>query len=507
MKIGPFSIALFLVLLAALDVGGAIASAHGWAIAVELALALPIFTVGTVAAFRLAHNPIRLAEPTTALAASMLVAVGLIAGAWNEDPVGAFLALVEDLPTPLAEPPPVPDVTRSRTPIVPPGPDRLPWVPADIVRLIAPAQAMLQATSLDVEKCGGRFDGEKQCLCDYKLAVTDASEKITIVDAYEGKPSSPPGYVVNVSVQKGFERACGTNPILDVTHPPGQIVLAVRTVVKTDKKNIEPAVFTPFTDELNLPELRQAGLDYWWKTVKDGQKDMAVRQVPSQFFKERLVSDVVPAEHVFLLGLIENIGNTAAFAPGGSEAKQLHELDAVLVYYGIHREHTFDWRVSSANGRGPLQATAIYNTIRTYYPTADLPEDFVTGATNHASAVRFAFAHTDEEWRPLFKRSDADHRHFLEENPWPMQLLMAAGYNGFINRADHAVHTCKDTWRTAACGILRPETIPYLEMYGAIDPILFDPTVRARYAEDLGLPTNLPSTPDDTEDDTDAPTE
>ena len=252
-------------------------------------------------------------------------------------------------------------------PHVPPGPEKLAHVPDNVLDLIGAAQRQLRAAKLDVGECGGKGKGQAQCLCDYLVAVTDVAGAITVVEAYQGQESVPSGYKVKAQITPGFERACGTNPVLDISHPPGQTVLAVRTVVKTTKSESEAAVFTPFTDELNIPELRERGLAHWWAVVTSARADLRTAGVMSAHVKGKLVVDLVPPQHVFLLGIVENIARLSPFGDNGSEAQRLRELHAVLVMYGANGADTFRWRVSRADAYGPLQFTPIYERLRSQY--------------------------------------------------------------------------------------------------------------------------------------------
>ncbi|NBS41358.1 hypothetical protein EBS80_01745 [bacterium] len=393
---------------------------------------------------------------------------------------------------------------RTAEPMLPPGPDRLTTVPANVVDLIPKAQALLADDTLEVKFCGAtpkaakppakgkaadktppeKPKTEATCLCDYKLAVTDAKGAITLVDAYQGQEeSSPPGYSIRAQITPGYERACGSNPTLAVSHPPGQTVLAVRTVVKDGKRTTRQAVFTPFTDELNVPELRQKGLDYWWGTVKAGRDQLAANKVPSEFRKGELVTDVIPDRHVFLLGIIENIGTLSAFGDNGSDEARLREINAVLVMYGANGSNAFNWRVSSANARGPVQFTpTIYESLRKQYPAAEIPKDFVTGTSDHRVSVRAAYIHSDEEFRPL----QADWRTALPEHPLLFGLYLASGYNGNVRWANKGLHACTAAeWYGATCSTMKGETIWYQRKYIATDAMFFLRKVRARIVEEL----------------------
>jgi hypothetical protein len=346
---------------------------------------------------------------------------------------------------------------------------------------------MLGKTKIKVSQCGGKGADQARCVCDYVLAVTDKSGKIVLVDAYQDQESNPPGYKVKVQAVSGYERACGTNPILDVERPPGQTVLAIRTVVKTVRNQTRAEVFTPFSDELNLPELRENGLNYWWNTVVGAQAKMRSAGVRSQF-QNALVADLIPAKHVLLLGLVENVGSLSPFGSSGSEKDRLRELQAVLVMFGANGTRAFDWRVSKADAHGVLQFTTTFQSLAGIesYRLAGLPKkDWVAGALNHQMAATAGFLHSDEEFRPLRKEWYAE----LPTHPVLYRLYLAAGFNGAARKASKALERCSaEEWYDGSCPILREETRWYLRKYSAVDSMLFDPRTHARLEELVSAP-------------------
>ena len=369
-------------------------------------------------------------------------------------------------------------VGASVEPILPPGPKRTESVPANVLDLIPAAQEMLRGQRLDVERCGGSGTDMARCLCDYKLAVSDPSGNVTLVEAYQDRPSTPPGYSVSVlEYEKKYERACGTNPVLDVSHPPGQTVLAIRTVVKTTGGNTRPAVFTPFTDDLNIPELRERGLDYWWRTVLEGRDQLVAARVPSLQRKDELVTDAIPAMTVFMLGIVENIGSDYAFGPRGSDLERLRELDAVLVMFGANGAESFASRVSAAKAAGVLQivdttarkpADDVYTKLRTWYAGANIP-GYQETVLDHRASVRYAFVHLDEELRSLTR----DERRDLPKQLLPFGLYSAAGYNGSAKRAARVMRGCApESWVVGSCGGLHPEAANYVRRYLGTYPAL-----------------------------------
>ncbi len=458
----------------------------GWQLIASLAM---IIVVAIGSFFALAVVTEKLRETTSVLVRVLFYAMlfgGTVASSFDlVPPWPLFEQTLEEPPQPKTEST-TPTVIES-SPLLPPGPARLDTVPANVVELIPMAQQMLASRKLDVEQCGGRGDGQPQCVCDYLLVVSDKEGDMTFVEAYQEHDSSPEGYKVNVlQYSAKYERSCGTNPVLDVSHPPGQTVLAIRTVVKTYNGQTEAAVFTPYTDELNTPELRERGLDYWWETVTTARDQLVTNNVSSKFRKNELIPDVIPAMIVFTIGIIENIGNSSPFGPKGSELDRLRELNSVLVMFGANRENTFDWRVSAANGRGVLQIVDTddrdtFENLRQWYPEANIPV-YRDTVRDHLASIRYAYLHLDEELRPLSKTNRME----LPKKPLLFALYSAAGYNGRATRANSAIDSCTESeWYSGSCGNLHSESIDYVRKYLGVYPMLTAPSTIERLQEEF----------------------
>lgn len=462
----------------------------------SLAAAVVALALGFAGGWAMSRAAVVLRDQTGALTRLCLYGLllaGTLGAAWATVPAWGELRAADsevDLEIEPARAASVP-VQSGQAPLVPPGPERSANIPENLVELIAEGQRRLRTEKLNVGECGGNGDGQAQCLCDYLLAVTDETGNITLVEAYEKQESSPAGYTVKVQIAPRYERACGTNPVIDVSHPPGQTVLAIRTVVKTAGKGSAAAVFTPFTDELNVPELRERGLAHWWGVVEAAHRELRDLRVESAYVKGALVADLIPAHHVFLLGIIENIGSLAPFGPSGSEEQRLREIQAVLVMYGANGADAFKWRVSRADAHGPLQFTPIFKNIAKQYSQVGLPSDdgrWIDGAKDHRMSVLAAFLHSDEEFRPLGK----SWRVKLPEQPLLFGLYLAAGYNGSVDRVKKALENCsEEEWYAVTCQDLygrEGEGHWYLRKYLNVKPVFFDPRTHARLAETENAP-------------------
>ncbi len=458
----------------------------GWQLVASLTM-VSVIAIGSFYALTVVTEKLRVTTsiPVRVLFYALLFG-GTVAASFDVIPPWPWFeqSSVEPVP-PITERPAT--IASEDSPLLPPGPRRLETVPANVVELIPMAQQMLASRKLDVEQCGGRGDGQPQCVCDYLLVVSDKDGDMTFVEAYQERESVPEGYKVNVlEYAARYERSCGTNPVLDVSHPPGQTVLAIRTVVKTYNGQTEAAVFTPYTDELNIPELRERGLDYWWEAVTTGRDQLVASNTTSKFRTSDLIPDVIPAMTVFTIGIIENIGNSHPFGSKGSDLDRLRELNSVLVMFGANRENTFDWRVSSANGRGVLQIVDTddrdtFENLRKWYPEANIPV-YRDTVTDHLASIRYAYLHLDEELRPLSKTNRVE----LPKQALLFGLYSAAGYNGKATRANAALQACTEAeWYSGTCVKLHSESIDYVQKYLGVYPMLTAPSTIERLQEEF----------------------
>ncbi len=389
--------------------------------------------------------------------------------------------------------PPVPRVGsyEGGGPYIPAGPDRLATVPTNLVALVAEARKALDDKAINESECTGKGDGILKCSGDYLVAVTDVSGKIGYVTVYQGRPASEPGY--DVTIGTGGGHASGVNPDIRVSHPPGMTVLAIKTAIDWAGTG-RYVTYVPFNDELNAPEVRAAGIAYLWGQVIDAQDKLRAAGTKSQFFKGKLVADVIPADHVFSLVLTENVSNPAPFTASGSDADRLALLNEALTQLGTNQTNAWDYRHSSAGARGKGQIMPdTYAALCRAYKMA-CPA-FEQGTLDDRLVIKLMFLHADDEWRGIRNRD------WLVQQPSLMRQYLAAGYNGFYGNAATAIRTCGVLrWRDASCThvvtvtkvdaktkrktkvqevqtIVKDETRPYLDKYVWIRSDLFDATV------------------------------
>ncbi|NQV88731.1 MAG: hypothetical protein HQ488_00205 [Parcubacteria group bacterium] len=381
---------------------------------------------------------------------------------------------------------------------VPPGPHRLPDVPANLLEFIERGKRLMEGARFKRMSCVPENVPDltwKRCLGnDYLLAVVSPEGKLKRIDVYGGVATSPSNF--NVRCER--EGACdgGVNPPFIVNSPPGWTVVAVRKAVPdtTKQDGIGGQVYVPYSTRLNTPELRQAGLQYLHLVVEAVRYDLLAKDVRSGRIAGKHVLETTTLRHAVVLSLTEQVYNPELFV-SGTDIDRLEMLNRILVLFAINREQAFRFVMSNMDARGGWQIIpASWETLRTSYPSAQLPEDFVYGSTNHSVALKAAILHTDDQWWGLKRNGCKDgHIAAFSDLSGDWGPLFAAGYNGSMARADSAYHACGANWRDGdcckqienplkrlACHPLREETLMYLPKYEWIDSLLFDEEQRLR---------------------------
>lgn len=356
----------------------------------------------------------------------------------------------------------------------PPGRDAGADVPADLVGAMHAGGERLESLHLERDKCGGSGDGWKRCMGDYLLAAVNTAGDLQTVELYEGSPSSPPGFTVEV---EGGAMAQGVNVPFQVTSPKGWTVVALRTGVYSsqDANGLVGAVYVPYSTKMDTPSVRHAGLTYLIQLITQAEKELDDQGVQSLYFPGKRVTEIGTPEHILTLILTEQMQNEVGFVKG-DDGLRLAMLNRTLAIIGANGSGSYRYARSSvgAAGIGQLMPKT-YRNLRRDYPAADLPEDTLGGRVDHESAIKAMILHADNEWWAF--TNDRTHRSWLIQHPGLEHLVLAAGYNANVQTVDDAIHACGDTWRSEECGLLPAETRHYLVKYEWVYDLLFHDTM------------------------------
>lgn len=194
-----------------------------------------------------------------------------------------------------------------------------------------------------------------------------------------------------------------------------------RAVVETAR----PIVYLPFTADTLDPLFVSGGREFLLSTARKAIADLRVAQVPSAAFPGELLADIVPAEVIATLAVIEQTDDA------DYRRKQTEAFNEVLSQYGLKREEAYRYSVSRAAALGPMQFTnrrgnGTYALVVRRCPTARIDPNFERGATDLLNAMKAAICLFDIE----LDQMPAAIRTAYRDNKQVLGIFPVAGYNG-----------------------------------------------------------------------------
>jgi hypothetical protein len=194
-----------------------------------------------------------------------------------------------------------------------------------------------------------------------------------------------------------------------------------RAVVETAK----PIVYLPFTEDTLDPLFVSDGKDFLLATARTAIDELRLAGAPSRAYPGELLADVVPAEVISTLAVIEQTDDTDFVE------KKERAFNETLSQYGLKREDAYRYSVSSAAAIGPMQFTnrrgnGTYALVVRRCPEARLDPNFERGATDLLNAMKAAICLFDIELSQM--RSDI--RLAYRDNKEVLGIFPVAAYNG-----------------------------------------------------------------------------
>jgi len=194
-----------------------------------------------------------------------------------------------------------------------------------------------------------------------------------------------------------------------------------RAVVATAK----PIVYLPFNEDTLDPLFVSGGAEFLLSTARKAIEELRLAKAPAVAFPGQLLADVVPAEVLTTLAVIEQTDD-ADFVK-----KKAGAFDEVLSQYGLKREEAYRYSVSRASALGPMQFTnkrgnGTYALVVRRCPEAKLDPNFERGATDLLNAMKAAICLFDIELSQM--RSDI--RVAYRDNMEVLGIFPVAAYNG-----------------------------------------------------------------------------
>ena len=194
-----------------------------------------------------------------------------------------------------------------------------------------------------------------------------------------------------------------------------------RAVVATAK----PIVYLPSNEDTLDPLFVSGGKEFLLDTARSAIEELRLAKAPSAAFPGKLLADVVPAEVLATLAVIEQTDD-ADFVK-----KRTAAFDEVLSHYGLKREEAYRYSVSSASALGPMQFTnrrgnGTYALVVRRCPEARIDPVFERGATDLLNAMKAAICLFDIELSQM--RSEI--RLAYRDNMEVLGIFPVAAYNG-----------------------------------------------------------------------------
>jgi hypothetical protein len=194
-----------------------------------------------------------------------------------------------------------------------------------------------------------------------------------------------------------------------------------RAVVATAR----PIVYLPSNEDTLDPLFVSGGKEFLLDTARRASEELRLAKAPSVAFPGMLLADVVPAEVIATLAVIEQTDDTDFVR------KKAGAVNEVLNHYGLKREEAYRYSVSSASALGPMQFTnrrgnGTYALVVRRCPEARLDPNFERGATDLLNAMKAAICLFDIELYQM--RSDI--RLAYRDNMEVLGIFPVAAYNG-----------------------------------------------------------------------------
>jgi hypothetical protein len=194
-----------------------------------------------------------------------------------------------------------------------------------------------------------------------------------------------------------------------------------RAVAATAK----PIIYLPFTQDTFDPLFVSGGKEYLLSTASQAIEELRRAQAPSAAFPGELLADVVPAEVIATLAVIEQTDDTDYVR------KKADAFNDVLSQYGLKQEEAYRYSVSRASALGPMQFTnrkgnGTYSLVVRKCPAARIDPNFERGATDLLNSMKAAICLFDIElaqMRPEIRRA-------YPYNPQVLGIFPVAAYNG-----------------------------------------------------------------------------
>ncbi len=244
----------------------------------------------------------------------------------------------------------------------------------------------------------------------------------------------------------------GVNTKFTIVYPEHHVVLALKRPVRQGA-SFKEVVYTPYSDNLDIAQVRQTGLDYLRSTVRAAKMDLLRRKVVP-LSCDRFVPDDIP----LTLAIIEHI-DPVRFESGKYTAEQL--IHETLVIIGTNKGDAYAYSKSKAGAQGLFQFIPdTYKRIARLYPQAGLHEDFVEGMRDHVNAAKASFLLFDADTGVL--NDDKREQMLRQSDAWGR--FLASAYNCGSGKTRKAMDKTGRNWTLS----VPSETQIYVKKYDVV---------------------------------------
>lgn len=311
----------------------------------------------------------------------------------------------------------------------------------------------------------GKISEAKKELEDerYSCSKKDDSELVWIA-AYDQKKDEIT-YLSVVSKEKGDsysqngfkvlrKSVAGVNSKFEVSHPPGQIVLAIKICVevKTDsgKNEIMSAIYTPYTKGIGDLMLANEGIAYLRQVVEEALTDLRKSGIDVSLFDQ----GVLNKDMIIMMVLNEHMEQVrkAGETPKEQDEERKFvkiEMARILTMVATNEKNAFSYSFSNKKkkeikqARGLVQITKpTYDSLVKKYPEANLPENFFDAARDHKESVKAAILLFVSDYDLFYKNKLI----YGKSNNEITQILFAS-YNCGGSRTVKAIKRHGKSWK------------------------------------------------------------
>ena len=322
-----------------------------------------------------------------------------------------------------------------------------PAKPATKLELVKSAKTMLQGmVNREVQTKGykPKVVTSREAPLDITLAAwNETSQEFVIIElTKQGKRamvSEPKDLKVEI------KRDNGTNSEFTVTGRPELHVLALIHPIFNDigttrrpKFRLENAVYVPYTDYINSPDVVAAGQAYLDRNITAVYDELRVLGVRSLAFPELSLADAITPGIIKSIIAIEHV-SAASLLRGNVD----EYLNAFYVILAANENTAYAYARSSASARGLAQfIPSTYKSLLKIRPDLTLNQNFDQGMDDPFNAIKAQTALLDYNLTLLPKSV----RLKYEQNPKMLGAYLAAIYNGGSTRLRRAVAYWGEAW-------------------------------------------------------------